>query len=115
MSHITLTPFLIAQIVGFPIAFLVRCVTRLWRARKAGVDDIRGLRLEALANLCFALMSIAFAFVRPLGVLLLVAGIALVFMAKVPRLRRQAEVTETPPSIKNSKLSRSRRPSKLLA
>ena len=115
MSHITLTPFLIAQIVGFPIAFLVRCVTRLWRARKAGVDDIRGLRLEAFANLCFALMSIAFAFVRPLGVLLLIAGVGLTFAARLPRLRRQPEVSPQSTSIKNSKLSRSRRPSKLLA
>jgi len=115
MSHITLTPFLIAQIVGFPIAFLVRCVTRLWRARKAGVDDIRGLRLEALANLCFALMSIAFACVRPSGVLLLIAGVGLTFAARLPRLRRQPEVSPPSTSIKNSKLSRSRRPSKLLA
>jgi len=115
MSNVTLTPFLIAQIIGFPIAFLVRCFTRLWRARKAELDDARSLRLEALANLCFALMSIAFAFVRPVGVLLLIAGVGLTFTARLPRLRRQPEAPAPSTSIKNSKLSRGRRPSKLMA
>ena len=110
MSNVTLTPFLAAQVIGFPIAFLVRCATRLWRVRRASVDDVLGIRLEAGANLCFALMSIAFAFVRPLGVLFLLGGLVLLFAAKLPKLRRRPEVVPTSPSIRNSKLARRKLP-----
>jgi len=115
MSHITLTPLIIAQVAGFPIAFLVRCLIRVWRMRKALDDDARTLKLEALANLCFALMSIAFAFFRPVGVLLLIAGLGLAIAARLPRLRRQPAAQAQSMSIKNSKLSRGRRASRLPA
>jgi 4-amino-4-deoxy-L-arabinose transferase-like glycosyltransferase len=73
--------FLTVQIIGFPVAFLVRALARVWRAVKAS-GGVRTRNLcEAAAYGCFALTSIAFAFNIPLGVALLCAGIVLSFRA----------------------------------
>lgn len=79
--------FLTVQVIGFPIAFLVRATMRLWRAaRSEGVGRARLIR-EAAAYGCFAATSIAFAFNIPAGIALLVAGVVLSFQAfKIGRL-----------------------------
>ena len=75
------TSFLTVQVVGFPIAFLIRAAVRGWRAFR-GDPDLRQRNIrEAAANVCFALTSIAFAFSIPVGVALLIGGVALYYQA----------------------------------
>lgn len=80
-SHPLVHSFLTVQVIGFPIAFLARAATRLWRASKSdGYDRARTLR-EAAAYGCFAATSIAFAFNMPAGIALLIVGVVLSFQA----------------------------------
>jgi len=73
--------FLTVQVIGFPIAFLVRAAMRLWRASKSQGARRGRLIREAAAYGCFAATSIAFAFNIPAGIALLVAGVVLSFQA----------------------------------
>jgi TRAP-type mannitol/chloroaromatic compound transport system permease large subunit len=92
------TSFVTVQVVGFPVAFLIRAVTRIVRAYRGDSTTRKKNFLEAAANVCFAGTSIAFAFNIPMGVLLLVAGISLSGVAFMEG-RKQAQVPLPDPVI----------------
>ena len=72
---------LLVQIIGFPVIFIQRAIVRFLRMRR-GEERLRERnRLEAIANVCFALTSIAFPFTIIVAVVLFVAGIVLAFRA----------------------------------
>lgn len=73
--------FVTVQIIGFPIAFLIRAGMRVWRVFR-GDPEMRQRNIrEAAANVCFAFTSIAFAFSIPIGVALLIGGVFLYYQA----------------------------------
>ena len=102
---------ILVQVIGFPLAFLIRAVVHGLKARRE-TQTVKNVSLLKVAyNVCFAFTSVSFYFVRPAGVLFLVAGIA--FLSWQFMLTRKANATPTklantnkPISIRSTRLSK---------
>jgi len=99
------------QVVGFPLAFLVRAGIHAFKARRQ-VVPLKTISLIRVAYyVCFALMSVSFYFVRPAGVAFLVVGIGLLMWQNVLTRKNSAADIKMPAphkpiSIRASRLSK---------
>jgi len=65
------------QVIGFPLAFLVRAGIHAFKARRQVVPTKTISLIRVAYYVCFALMSVSFYYFRPAGVLFLAVGIGL--------------------------------------
>jgi hypothetical protein len=97
------------QVIGFPIAFLVRAIVHGIQAKRE-TGAARAISMSKTAyNVCFALTSIGFCLFRPAGVIFFLIGAA--FLMRQFVLTRQLDVSkievaaiQKPISIKSSRL-----------
>ena len=88
------------QVIGFPLAFLIRAGIHAFRSRRQG-DALKAISLTRSAYyVCFALTSVGFYFFKPAGILFFVAGIALLSWQFVLSRRNAKLETATAQPIK---------------
>ena len=102
---------IVVQVIGFPLAFLIRAALHGLRSRREIPPAKRISLLKVAYNVCFALTSVSFYFFRPAGAIFLVAGIA--FLTWQFTLTRKANAAPTksatpnkPISIRSTRLSK---------
>jgi hypothetical protein len=97
------------QVIGFPIAFLVRAVVHAIKAKNDAVPGRAISLTKAAYNVCFALTSIGFCFSKPVGIVFFVIGAG--FLMRQFVLTRQSDLSKVqiktapkPISIKSTRL-----------
>jgi len=103
LSNPMIRAMVFVQVIGFPLAFLVRAGIHAFKARGQAAPARTISLIRVGYYVCFALMSISFYFFRPAGVAFLIAGIGLLIWQTV--LTRKTDTVNTKPLLPHKPIS----------